>query len=67
MGSVVAVVAFDDRRYMKFRFSDGRYTVVAFAAIPKYFPVIQIVDSGKPDRLRCMTGHARVTGSKVIE
>lgn len=65
MGGAVAIVAFDDRRYMKFGFANSQNTVVAFAAIAKHFAVINAGDSGKPEE--CMTGRACVTGGNVIQ
>lgn len=67
MGGVVAVVAFSVRRRMKLGLTDGRYAVVAFAAISIYFQMINKVDIGKSCWCRCMTGRAPVTGSDVIQ
>jgi len=63
-GGIVAVIAFDHRRQMKFGFTDGQYTVMAFAAICKYFLMIDKRDNG--ESLGCMTGLAGITGSEVI-
>lgn len=65
MGRVVAVITIDDRRHMKFGFADGQYTVVTFAAIPKYFQMIDKGEIGKSQR--CMTGLAHIAGSDVIQ
>ena len=67
MGGVVAVVAFSVRRRMKLGLADGRYAVVAFAAISIYFQMINKVDVGKSCWRRCMAGRARVTGRDVIQ
>ena len=60
---IVAVIAFDDRRRMKVRFSDGYDTIMTFAAISKDFLMI-----GKRDNVKSlwgMTGLAGITGGDV--
>ena len=62
-GGIVAVIAFDHRRRMKVRFSDGYDTIMAFAAISKYFLMI-----GKGDDVKSlwgMAGLAVITGGDV--
>jgi len=49
---------------MKFRFTDGDYTIVTFATISKYFLMIDIGDDVVS--LRGMAGLAHITGSNVI-
>ena len=63
VSGVVTVIAFDGGRYMEFGFADGQYTVMAFAAICKYFSMIDKGNNGKS--LWCMTGLARITGREV--
>ena len=63
-GGVVAGIAFDDRWHMKFRFTDGQYAIMAFAAVPKYFLMIDKWDGGKTEG--CMTGLAHITGCDMI-
>lgn len=48
---------------MKFGFTDGQYTIMAFAAISKNFQVIDNRDNGKS--LGCMTGLTQITGTEV--
>ena len=64
MGGIVAVIAFDDRRHMKFGFTDGQYTVMAFTAISEYFQMINKGDNVKSERR--MTGLAGIRGGDVI-
>ena len=47
MSGIVAVIAFGVRRCMKFRFTDGQVTIMAFTAISKNFLVINRVDNVK--------------------
>jgi hypothetical protein len=61
---IVAVIAFGGRRRMKFGFTDGRYTVMTFTAITKYFQVVSKRDNGST--LGCMAGLAQITGSEMI-
>lgn len=63
-GGVVTGIAFDDRWHMKFRFTDGQYTIMAFAAVPEYFLMIDKGGIGKPEGR--MTGLAAITGGQVI-
>ena len=63
-GGIVAIIAFEGRRYMKFGFADGRYIVMALAAISKHFLVIDKGDNRKSQR--CMTSFAVVGDSDVI-
>ena len=63
MAGIVAVIAFGVCRCMKFRFTDGKVTIMTFTAISKYFLVINRGDNGKIHR--CMTGMAIITGSGV--
>ena len=63
MSGIVAVIAFGIRRCMKFGFTDGQVTIVAFTAISKNFLVINRADNGKIQR--GMTAMAVITGSGV--
>ena len=63
-GGVMAVIAFDDRRQVKFGFTDGQYTVMAFTAISKNFEMINNGDNGQSQG--CMTGLTHITGTEVI-
>ena len=64
MAGIVAVTTFSVRRCMEFGFTDGGYTIVTFAAISKYFLMIDKRDDVVS--LRGMAGLAHVTGSNVI-
>ena len=64
IGGVMTVIAFDDRRQMKFGFTDGQYIVVAFTAISKNFQMINTWDNGHSQR--GMAGLAHITGTEVI-
>ena len=64
MDGIVAAIAFGFCWLMKLRFTDGQYTVMAFAAIPKNFLVIDKGGSGKSQG--GMAGLAHITGSDVI-
>ena len=64
MASIVAFIAFDCGCRMKFRFTDGDYTVMTFAAIAKYFLMIDKRDNIKV--LGGMTGLAGITAGNVI-
>ena len=60
----MAVTAFGIRWRMKFRFTNGDDTIVAFATISKYFLMIDKGDDVVS--LRGMTGLTHFTASKVI-
>ena len=64
MGGIVAGIAFGLCLLMKFRFTDGQYIIMAFAAISKNFLMIDKGGNGKAQR--GMTGLAHITGSDVI-
>lgn len=61
---IVTYIAFLGRGDMKFRFTDSRCTVMAIAAITKYFEMIDKGDNIKSE-LR-MTGLAHISASRVI-
>ena len=66
MAGRVAAIAFDNRRNMKFGFTNGQHAVMAAAAISKHFLVIHKVDD-RESRLRWrVTGGALITGGHVI-
>ena len=61
---IMAVIAFDGRWQVNFRFTDGQYTVVAFTAISEYFQMINTWDNGHSQR--GMAGLTHITGTEVI-
>ena len=63
-GGIVAVIAFSIRRCMKFRFTDSRHPIMAFAALTKNFLMISKRNNGCT--LGCMTGLTHITGCDVI-
>jgi hypothetical protein len=64
MDGIVAAIAFGFCWLMKLRFTDGQYTVMAFAAVSKNFLVIDKGGIGKSQG--CMAGLAHITGNDVI-
>jgi hypothetical protein len=64
MDGIVAAIAFGFCWLMKLRFTDGQYTVMAFAAVSKNFLVIDKGGIGKSQG--GMAGLARITGGDVI-
>ena len=63
-GGIVAAIAFDDRRHMKIGFTEGQHTVMAFAAISKYFQVVNEGHAGESQR--GMTAFAHIAGSDMV-
>jgi hypothetical protein len=64
MAGIMAAIAFDDRRQVKFGLADGQYTVMAATATSKNFEVVHTGDNGKTKG--CMTALAHITGTEVI-
>ena len=62
-GGIVAVRAFASRLPMKIGLTDGLHTVMAFAAISKYFLMINHRNNRKSKR--CMTALASISGSDM--
>lgn len=63
-GGVVAVIAFNGRLHMKFRFTNGHHAVMTAAAITENFEMVN-----KTDKLKSeggMTGLTQVTGGGMI-